>query len=167
MLYCDDLYIILMLSIVVILCNKVRYEGILATRILVINDDESILELFQMLLQSEGYEVLTSVEAIENIADVADLTPDLVILDLKLGMQEEGWIMLQKLRMYPPTTGIPVIICTAALDVVRQQESTLQDKNIPIVYKPFSLDELMKAVHSVLSDDKFNDRLSEKKKTSK
>jgi DNA-binding response OmpR family regulator len=134
-----------------------------ATRVLVINDDESILELFQMLLQSEGYEVLTSVEAIENIADVEALQPELVILDLKLGMQEEGWIMLQKLRMYPPTAGIPVIVCTAALDIVRQQESTLQDKGIPIVYKPFSLDELLKAVHSVLSDDQFNDRLDELK----
>ncbi len=139
----------------------------MATRILVINDDESILELFQMLLQSEGYEVFSSVEAIENVADVETLEPDLVILDLKLGMQEEGWIMLQKLRMYPPTTDIPIIICTAALDIVRQQESTLQDKGIPIVYKPFSINELMKAVHSVLSDDKFNDKLKEQKKPSK
>jgi DNA-binding response OmpR family regulator len=141
-----------------------------ATRVLVINDDESILELFQMLLQSEGYEVLTSVEAIENIADVAALEPELVILDLKLGMQEEGWIMLQKLRMYPPTAEVPVIVCTAALDIVRQQESTLQDKGIPVVYKPFSLDELLKAVHSVLSDDQFNDKLnqsSDKKKPRK
>ena len=120
-----------------------------------------------MLLQSEGYEVFSSVEAIENVADVETLEPDLVILDLKLGMQEEGWIMLQKLRMYPPTTDIPIIICTAALDIVRQQESTLQDKGIPIVYKPFSINELMKAVHSVLSDDKFNDKLKEKKKPSK
>lgn len=120
-----------------------------------------------MLLQSEGYEVFSSVEAIENVADVETLEPDLVILDLKLGMQEEGWIMLQKLRMYPPTTDIPIIICTAALDIVRQQESTLQDKGIPIVYKPFSINELMKAVHSVLSDDKFNDKLKEQKKPSK
>jgi CheY-like chemotaxis protein len=116
-----------------------------------------------MLLQSEGYEVLTSVEAIENIADVEALQPELVILDLRLEMQEEGWIMLQKLRMYPPTAGIPVIVCTAALDIVRQQESTLQDKGIPVVYKPFSLDELLKAVHSVLSDDQFNDKLDELK----
>lgn len=122
----------------------------MSKRILVINDDDSILELFQLLLESEGYEVDTSLETIENIRDVEQIKPDLVILDLKMGMQQEGWVMMQKLRMYQPTQNIPIILCTAALNEVREQEATLEDKGIPVVYKPFSVDELLKAVHSVL-----------------
>jgi len=129
-------------------------------RILVINDDDSILELFRLLLEGEGYEVDTSLETIENIRDVEQIKPDLVILDLKMGMQQEGWVMMQKLRMYPPTQNIPIILCTAALNEVREQEATLEDKGIPVVYKPFSVDELLKAVHIILPAPK---RYDEKK----
>ncbi|GER90289.1 hypothetical protein KDW_44510 [Dictyobacter vulcani] len=122
----------------------------MSTHIVVINDDESILDLFRMILEGEGYKVSTSVEAMENVEDVERLKPDVVILDLKLGQQEEGWVMMQKLRMYPPTRFIPLILCTAALNEVRQQEDTLQDKGIPVVYKPFDIDEILKAVSSVL-----------------
>ncbi|GLV54985.1 hypothetical protein KDH_18320 [Dictyobacter sp. S3.2.2.5] len=124
----------------------------MSARILVINDEESILDLFRMLLEGEGYEAVTSVETMENVADVERIKPDLVILDLKMGVQQEGWTMMQKLRMYPPTKAIPIILCTAALNEVREQESVLEDKGIPVVYKPFDVDEILHAIHSVLPD---------------
>ena len=135
----------------------------MAARILVINDDESILELFKLILEGEGFEVYSSEEAIENIADVERIQPDLVILDLKMGMQQEGWTMMQKIRMYPPTQHIPMILCTAALEEARQQEDTLQDKGIPVVYKPFAIDELLHAVQTVLPSFD-NDSRKKKKK---
>lgn len=134
-----------------------------ATRILVINDDESILELFKLILEGEGFEVLASEEAIENVADVERMQPDLVILDLKMGMQQEGWTMMQKIRMYPLTQHIPMILCTAALNEVREQEGTLQDKGIPVVYKPFSIDELLQAIYVVLPSSDDNSRKKKKK----
>jgi len=134
----------------------------MATRVLVINDDESILELFKLILEGEGFEVFVSEEAIENIADVERVQPDLVILDLKMGMQQEGWTMMQKIRMYPPTQHIPMILCTAALNEVREQEGVLQDKGIPVVYKPFAIDELLQAIHVVLPS--FDDKSRKKKK---
>lgn len=124
----------------------------MSARIIVINDEESILDLFRMLLEGEGYEVLTSVETMENIKDIERLKPDLVILDLKMGVQQAGWTMMQKLRMYPPTKEVPIILCTAALNEVREQESVLEDKGIPVVYKPFDVDEILKAIRSVLPD---------------
>src|SRR5579859_503664 len=127
-----------------------RDEATMSTRVLVINDEVSILELFRLVLEPEGYEVHTSEETIENLEEVEHLRPDLVILDLKLGAQEEGWVMMQKLRMYPPTQNIPIILCTAALNEAREQEEMLRDKGIPVVYKPFSVDELLAAVHTIL-----------------
>ena len=135
----------------------------MATRVLVINDDESILELFKLILEGEGFEVLVSEEAVENIADVEHMQPDLVILDLKMGMQQEGWTMMQKIRMYPPTQHIPMVLCTAALNEVREQEGVLQDKGIPVVYKPFSIDELLHAIQVVLPSSEDGSRKKKKK----
>lgn len=121
------------------------------SRILVVNDDESLLELYRMLLEEEGFEVHTSFSAYEQVTEVEQMHPDLIILDAKLGFHNEGLLFLQKLRLYPGTSRIPVFICTAATLDMREQEEILRQKNIPILYKPFDLEELLSLVHRMLA----------------
>ena len=120
------------------------------SRILVINDDQSTLELFQLILEAEGYEVLLSQVAIEEVSQIEQQHPHLIILDFKLGAHADGFLLLQKIRMYPPTATLPVILCTAAVGEVREQEEVLRQKGIPVIYKPFDLDELLRAIYQVL-----------------
>src|SRR5579859_800197 len=122
----------------------------MSSHILVINDDQYILELFELILEPEGYDVTLSKIAFEEVSAIAQLKPDLIILDFKVGLHQEGFLLLQKLRMYPPTKAIPVILCTAALQEVREQEEVLRQKEIPVIYKPFYVDELLQAVHQFL-----------------
>ena len=122
----------------------------MASRILVIDDDQAILDLYCMLLESEGYEVSASLIAYEQLADIEALHPDLIILDIKLGDQYDGFLLLQKLKLYRPTKDIPVILCTAAVQVMQEQEEILRQKHIPLIYKPFDLDELLQVVHQFL-----------------
>jgi CheY-like chemotaxis protein len=81
---------------------------------------------------------------------VEQLHPDLIILDFKIGTHDEGWLLLQKLWMYQATKNIPLFLCTAALAEVREQEETLRQKGIPILYKPFGIDELLHIIHQCL-----------------
>src|SRR5258708_8185137 len=81
-----------------------REEAHIAARILVINDDQDILDLYEMLLEDEGFEVVTSKLVFEHPIAVESLHPQLVILDLKFETELEVWKMMQKLRMYRPTT---------------------------------------------------------------
>ena len=120
------------------------------SRILVINDDQSTLELFQLILEAEGYEVLLSERAMEDVSKIEQQQPHLIILDVKLGTQTDGLLFLQKIRMYPPTTVLPVILCTAAVQEVREQEEVLRQNGIPVIYKPFDLDELLQAIEQCL-----------------
>ncbi len=120
------------------------------SRILVIDDNQTLLELYGVLLEDEGYGVTLSMTAYEQLADVEALHPDLIILDIKLGYQDDGLLLLQKLRLYRPTKDIPVIICTAAIEMMREQEETFRQKHIPIIYKPFDLDGLLQAVRQLL-----------------
>lgn len=121
------------------------------TRIMVINDDQDILDLYEALLSDEGYDVITSKLAFEHPAAVEMRRPNLVMLDLKFGTQLEGWKMMQKLRLYRPTATLPIIICTAALRQAREQEEHLRSEGIGIVYKPFAIDNLLLAVRQVLA----------------
>lgn len=120
------------------------------SRILVINDDQSILDLFQLILESEGYEVLLALGAMEDVRQIEQQQPQLIILDVKLGAHTDGFLLLQKIRMYPPTTALPIILCTAAVGEVREQEEVLRQKGVPVVYKPFDLDELLQAIAQCL-----------------
>ncbi|HZO76222.1 MAG TPA: response regulator [Ktedonobacteraceae bacterium] len=118
--------------------------------ILVVDDDPSILDMIQLLLEQEGYRVTTSLVVLEDLADVERLQPDLIILDFKMSERESGWTFLQKLKLHRPTKHIPLFLCTAALSDVREQEPILAQKGIPIVYKPFDVEELLATVEQML-----------------
>ena len=120
------------------------------THILVINDTQEILELFQEILQDEGYEVTLCSFAIHDIDAVVEHKPDLVILDFLIGGESHGWQMLQKMKMDRRTANIPVIVCTAALNLVRELEGHLHTKNVRVVLKPFDIDDLLSEVTSGL-----------------
>lgn len=122
----------------------------MSSHLLVINDDPSILELFQFILEPAGYQVTLSQVAFEGPTEVEQLHPDLIILDFKMGSHEEGWLLLQQLKLYPPTKDIPLILCSAAFEQVREQEEALRQKGIPVIYKPFFLDELLQAIQQFL-----------------
>ena len=121
------------------------------SRILVVNDTQEILELFRMLLEEEeGYDVVLSGFPIQQVEDIEHINPDLIILDLVLGDEKTGMQMLQMLKMQRSTATIPVLVCTAALQIVREQEGYLVSQGVHVVYKPFEIDDLMANVKQLL-----------------
>ena len=122
----------------------------MAKHILVVNDTQDILEIFRMILESEGYKVTLSSFPLQKAADIEQLAPDLIILDVVFGEEKMGWQMLQVLKMQPTTASIPVIICTASEKAVREMEGYLVSKNVLVLYKPFELDDLLTAVTQAL-----------------
>jgi DNA-binding response OmpR family regulator len=121
------------------------------SRILVVNDTQEILELFRMLLEGEeGYDVVLSGFPIQQVKEIEHIKPDLIILDLVLGDEKSGMQMLQMLKMQRSTASIPVLVCTAALQIVREQEGYLVSQGVHVVYKPFEIDDLMANVKQLL-----------------
>jgi DNA-binding response OmpR family regulator len=117
---------------------------------MVVNDTQEILALFRDILTEEGYEVALYSSAIHDMEEIERLRPDLVILDFLFGHENLGFQMLQKLKMRRSTASIPVIVCTAALQAVREMEGYLQSKGVQVVLKPFDVDELVDAVRRSL-----------------
>ncbi len=122
----------------------------MAQHVLVMNDNQEILDAFQMILEDEGYQVTMASYVINDMQEMRHIHPDLIILDFMFDGKDTGWQMVQLLKMHQPTADIPVIICTAAQREVREIESFLQAKGIAIVYKPFDIQELLDAVKKAL-----------------
>jgi two-component system phosphate regulon response regulator PhoB len=122
----------------------------MAASILVIDDELPLLELYKMMLEPEGYEVSVSEKVFEDVVEVERLHPDLIILDLKMGKEQQGWDLLQALKSFPATSSIPVLISSAAHNEIREKQDYLKKMRIPIVLKPFDVEDFLQTVHQVL-----------------
>jgi len=119
--------------------------------ILVVNDTEEILDLFRDILEGMGHRMTAWSFSPDDLAKVTEIQPDLVVLDLMVGPTElQGWSLLQKLRMSRPTEDIPVIVCSAATNWVREQEGWLAANAVKVVLKPFKVAHLEHAIEQAL-----------------
>jgi DNA-binding response OmpR family regulator len=117
--------------------------------ILVVNDTQEILDLFREILEEEGYRVSLYSYAMRDLGGIEAKQPDLIILDFMIGGEDYGWQLLQKLKMNRATAQIPVIVCTAAVQLVRQLEGHLKEKAVGVVIKPFDIDDLLREIDAV------------------
>jgi CheY-like chemotaxis protein len=122
----------------------------MATRILVVNDTQTILELFQLILEGEGYEMVASSTPIHHPGEIERVNPDLIIIDIMFNQDKEGWQMIQMLKMQRSTASIPLVVCTAAVEAVRETEGHLFAKCVLVVYKPFDVDDLLATIKQAL-----------------
>jgi len=114
-------------------------------RVLVIEDDTALREMLCEALEDEGYDVLPSDHPVAPL-DVQQLRPSLVILDLMLGGEPEGYGWLEAVRAWRWTARLPVLVCSGYLAPeapAAHRVQALADVTVP---KPFSLDELLAAV---------------------
>ncbi len=116
-------------------------------RILIVDDEESICEILQLNLQSEGYSVDVAYSAEEALRlDIPSYS--LLILDIMMG-EIGGYKMLQILRSKDETKDIPVIFCSAK----DTKDDTITGLNLgadDYIAKPFVAREVIARVKSVL-----------------
>ena len=118
--------------------------------IAVVNDDMAFLGLMEQLLEEEGYRVLPLNEAGQAYQMLKRHRPELVILDIRLGNPDAGWLVLEALRLDPATTNIPVIVCSADLRALQERQEKLRQVRCECLAKPFDLDLLLTKVQQVL-----------------
>ena len=80
-------------------------------KILVVDDEKHIRMLYQEELEGEGYDVVTSDGEEDILALMAGVSPDVVVLDIKLGGNRSGLDLLQEIR--GKDQSVPVILSTA------------------------------------------------------
>ena len=82
------------------------------SRVLVVDDSETVVNFLRMVLESQQYEVDTASDGNEGLAKAHQSLPDLIITDsLMPGM--DGFSLLHALRADPATEAVPVIMLTS------------------------------------------------------
>jgi DNA-binding response OmpR family regulator len=124
-------------------------------RILIIDDDRTLLTLLSDYLVKEGLSILTAGSGGEGLGTIEDHPPDLVILDVMMpGM--DGWETCERIRA---GSHVPIIMLTAKgeeIDKLRGFRLGVDD----YVTKPFSFAELAARVSAILARTKQTDRPS-------
>lgn len=118
--------------------------------ICVVDDNRSFQELCARILEPAGYRCAPLLEYERTIEEIKQLQPDLVMMDLRLG-ELDGMEVLNGLDADPETTGIPVVICTAAHDLVERHRARLDELGCETVEKPFEIDDLLAAIERCLA----------------
>jgi CheY-like chemotaxis protein len=119
-------------------------------RILVVEDQDSIRRMIEALVQARGYEV-TAVSSGVKALDVASThPPDMVLLDLNLPGQFDGFDVCTRLRADPLTRAVPVVIISAMDDDESRARATAAGATAYYT-KPFSPIALLKEIDRLKS----------------
>ena len=114
-------------------------------KILVVEDDKNIASFIQTVLESNGYQVITSERCCQGVLVFSSHVPDLVVLDLGLpDMDGEEFI-----RIVRQNSMVPIIVLSARTEE-QDKVSALDQGANDYITKPFGTAELLARVRAAL-----------------
>lgn len=120
-------------------------------KIMLVEDDKSLREIYSIRLVAEGYEVVSAGDGEEALALAVQSRPDLVISDVMMP-KISGFDMLDILRSTPETKDIKVIMMTALSSEDQRQRGEALGADKYLVKSQVGIEDVINAVHEVLND---------------
>jgi len=115
-------------------------------KVLVVDDEPKLVRLVKEVLTATGFDVISVSDGNSAIEAIAMENPDLVLLDIVLADEIDGYQVAQRVREF---SDIPIIMLTAKVresDLIRGFDAGADD----YITKPFSAKELLARVRAVL-----------------
>jgi adenylate cyclase len=123
--------------------------------ILVVDDIPANVRLLEAVLQPRGYDVVSAPDGLVALEVVASAKPDLVLLDVMMP-NLDGYEVCRRLRERDETAVLPVIMVTSSgAEKTKAIEAGADD----LIEKPFSHDELLIRVRSLLRIKRYHDTI--------
>lgn len=118
-------------------------------QILLVEDESDLINILDVVLSEEGYQVTQMRSAEEAMQFCQVSTPDLIISDIKMGKMD-GLTMFEQMRNSPNTKKIPFIFISATSDIasINKAKELGAAAYFP---KPFDVDEVIKTVKTIVS----------------
>lgn len=121
-------------------------------RILMIEDDEEMIALGELILEKQGFSILSATNGRTGLKILQTEPVDLVLLDIMMD-EMDGWEVLRQIRGYEGLQDLPVIMLTAR-HYLEDQDETARHAHLYTGYivKPFVVHELIDEVSKALSE---------------
>lgn len=82
-------------------------------KVLLIDDDVDLVEANKIVLEANGYQVVTAHNGEDGLKMALQEIPDVIILDVSMEKKDEGFYVSQRIRSHPEIAKIPIIMITA------------------------------------------------------
>jgi len=114
--------------------------------VLVVDNDPTTVSLLRILLELDGHKVSVCNSAGKVLGEIERFGPDLVLMDVYLTSGDDGLDLLRRLRAYPPTSSLPVVM-TSGMELT--EECARAGAN-GFLLKPYTPEHLTKTMKEIL-----------------
>ncbi len=119
------------------------------SHILVVDDEPNVLVTYRLILQQQGYEVSAALSSEEARKSLAEEEIDLLLCDLSLEKQENGFDVIEFARQKNPD--IPTVLLTGY--ATPEANDRADEMDIPMLFKPIDIKELLQTISEMLRND--------------
>jgi two-component system, cell cycle response regulator DivK len=123
--------------------------GLVAVRILIVEDNEMNRDMLSRRLQRRGFDVCAAIDGPQGIEAAVSHMPDLILMDLSLP-EMDGWEVTRRLKMDEATRHIPIIALTAHA-MVSDRERALEAGCDDYDTKPIEFQRLLLKIENLIS----------------
>jgi two-component system response regulator PilR (NtrC family) len=125
-------------------------------KILIVEDEKSMREVLKILLEGEGYHVVTASDGLEGIASLDNDIFDLVVTDVKMP-KADGFEVLKKIKEISPDT---IVIMITAFGTKDSAVEAMKLGAYDYISKPFNIDEIRLIVKKAIEKKREHVELS-------
>jgi DNA-binding response OmpR family regulator len=119
-------------------------------RVVVIEDDPATIDLIAEVLDDEGFTAVRYPDWLISGTIIANVRPELMIVELRHDDPSRGLLLLEELRQCPTTRAIPAIVSSTDQCLLQHLAEPLSRLGCVILAKPFDLDEFLSKIDTCL-----------------
>ncbi|MFH1491665.1 MAG: response regulator [Pseudomonadota bacterium] len=128
--------------------------------VLIIDDDRDLVNTVRIVLESRKYHVRAAYNGKEGYAEIEKKIPDLIILDVMMSTDTEGFDLAHKLRRHEKYVKIPILMLTSFPQKMMEEGTEkfqhIMEEGWPVTQffeKPIDPEELLSAVEAILREE--------------
>ena len=132
-----------------------------AADILIIEDDKDLVDTMRIVLESKAYQVRAAYDGKEGYAEIEKKRPDVIILDVMMSTDTEGFDLAYKLQRKPEYKKVPILMLTSFPQKMAEegpekfQHILGEDWPVTLFFeKPIEPEKLLSTIEEILAQEK-------------
>lgn len=119
------------------------------SRILIVDDDPTIVQMLSDILTDEGYEVATATQSLRAFDRAKEAQPDLILMDIMMPYLD-GLDQIKLFSLDDDLKDVPIIVITAKARALDGIEDLKALRIVDYLYKPFEISDLLDKIKNAI-----------------